>query len=207
MPILGEKNAMADGETSPQPRAAGRRSLPLRAALRALHRDAGYLAVGLTVVYALSGLAVNHIADWDPSFEDYEHTHQLPAPLRGDDAGIASTVLGQLGIRDTPRDVYRSTDDQLDITFDKRTLHVTLSSGQVLEQGQEPRFFLRAANYLHLNRGKKAWTYVADTYAAALLFLALSGMFMIKGKKGLIGRGLVLVTVGAAVPVAYVLLS
>ncbi|HKP60729.1 MAG TPA: PepSY-associated TM helix domain-containing protein [Polyangiales bacterium] len=198
---------MADGETSPPPRAAGQRSLPLRAALRALHRDAGYLAVGLTVVYALSGLAVNHIADWDPSFDNYEHTHQLHGPLAGDDATIAREVLTQLRIRETPRDVYRSTDDQLDITFDKRTLHVTPSSGQVLEQGQHERFFLRAANYLHLNRGKKAWTYVADTYAAALLFLALSGMFMIKGKKGLLGRGFVLVTLGAAVPVLYVLLS
>jgi hypothetical protein len=207
MPILGEKNAMADGETSAQPKAASRRSLQLRATLRALHRDAGYLAVGLTVVYALSGLAVNHIADWDPSFDDYEHTYQLTAPLRGDDAAIAREVLGRLGIREAPRDVYRSTEDQLDLTFDKRTLHVTPSSGHVLEQGQKERLFFRAANYLHLNRGKKAWTYAADTYAAALLFLALSGMFMIKGRKGLFGRGLVLVTLGATVPVLYVLLS
>ena len=40
--------------------------------LRALHRDFGYIAVGLTFIYALSGLAVNHIADWDPNFENYE---------------------------------------------------------------------------------------------------------------------------------------
>jgi hypothetical protein len=40
-----------------------------------------------------------------------------------------------------------------------------------------------------------------------LLFLALSGMFMIKGKKGLIGRGAILVVLGAAVPILYVTLS
>ncbi len=34
-----------------------------RPTLRALHRDIGYLAVGLTFVYAASGLAVNHIED------------------------------------------------------------------------------------------------------------------------------------------------
>ena len=33
---------------------------------------------------------------------------------------------------------------------------------------------------LHLNRGKKAWTYVADTYAVILLYLAVSGLFMIR---------------------------
>ena len=48
------------------------------------------------------------------------------------------------------------------------------------------------ANWLHLNRGKKAWTYVADSYAAFLLFLAFSGLFMIPGRKGLIGRGAII---------------
>ncbi|HKU37189.1 MAG TPA: PepSY-associated TM helix domain-containing protein [Polyangiales bacterium] len=195
---------MADGRDL-QPSAA--RRLRLRPLLRALHRDAGYLAVGLTVVYALSGLAVNHVADWDPSYDNYERSRRVAGPLRGDDASIAARVLGELGIREAPRDVYRSSEDALDITLDRRTLHVTLSSGAVLDQGQEPRFFLRAANYLHLNRGKQAWTYVADGYAAALLLLALSGMFMIKGRQGFFGRGALLVMLGAAVPVLYVLLS
>lgn len=197
---------MADGQRRAEPTRTRKKFVP-RVLLRALHRDGGYLVVGLTVVYALSGLAVNHVADRDPSFENYERTHQLRAPLTGSDAQIAREVFAALKIEADPRDVYRSTDDTLDITLDKRTLHVTLSQGRVLDQGQEPRFFLRAANYLHLNRGKKAWTYVADAYAVILLFLALSGMFMIKGRQGLWGRGLVLVTLGAAVPIAYVLLS
>ncbi|HEY2734334.1 MAG TPA: hypothetical protein VGI70_10140 [Polyangiales bacterium] len=174
--------------------------------LRALHRDGGYLAVGLTCVYALSGLAVNHVKDWDPSFDNYERTHQL-SKLSGDDDAITKRVLAQLHISETPRDVYRSEDDQLDITFDKRSLHVTPSTGAVLEQGQEPRFFLRAANYLHLNRGKKAWTFAADAYAIVLLGLALSGMFMLPGRRGLFGRGLFFVLLGAAVPIAYVTLG
>jgi len=178
-----------------------------RPLLRALHRDAGYLAVGLTCVYALSGIAVNHVKDWDPSFDNYERVHHLAKPLSGDDAQITKLVLTRLAIRETPRDVYRAALDQLDITFDRRSLHVTPSTGDVLEQGQEPRFFLRAANYLHLNRGKRAWTYVADTYAALLLGLAVSGMFMLPGRKGLRGRGLILVLLGAAVPVAFVTLA
>jgi hypothetical protein len=178
-----------------------------RPLLRALHRDAGYLGVGLTCVYALSGIAVNHVKDWDPSFDNYERVHHLPQPVRGDDNQIVAAVLARLEIHETPRDVYRASGDQLDITFDRRSLHVTPSTGEVLEQGQEPRFFLRAANYLHLNRGKKAWTYVADGYAALLLGLAVSGMFMLPGRKGLLGRGLVLVLLGAAVPIAYVTLA
>jgi hypothetical protein len=179
----------------------------LRPLLRALHRDAGYLGVGLTVVYAVSGIAVNHIADWDPSFESYERTHHVKAKLAGEDDAIARAVLAELKIEGEPREVFRESDEQLDITFDDRSLHVTLATGEVLEQGQEPRFFLRAANYLHLNRGKRAWSYIADAYAVLLLFLAFSGLTMLSGRKGFWGRGIVLVALGAAVPIAYVTLS
>jgi hypothetical protein len=174
--------------------------------VRAIHRDIGYVAVGLTFVYAMSGLAVNHITDWadgDPSFHTYSEAHEF-GPLTGDDDAIADAVRGKLAIKDTPREVYRAADDQLDVLFDKRSLHVNPKTGHVVDEGQKPRFLLRAANWLHLNRGKKAWTYVADFYAAGLLVLATSGMFMIAGKKGFLGRGAVLVGLGVLVPVLYV---
>lgn len=171
--------------------------------LRALHRDLGYLAVGLTLVYALSGLAVNHLADWDPNFENYEREYAVAAPLPDDDAAAARIVQEHAGITGEPVDVYRVTDDLLEVTFDDRTLHVTLSSGRVFEEGQEARLFLRAANWLHLNRGKQAWTWFADGYAIALVVLATSGMFMIPGRKGLLGRGAVLVGLGIAIPLVY----
>ena len=98
-------------------------------------------------------------------------------------------------------------EDQLDITFDRRTIHVNPQVGHVVDEGQKPRFLLRAANWLHLNRGKKAWTYFADGYAAGLLFLALSGLFMLPGRKGIVGRGAIFVGLGVAIPVVYVVLA
>ena len=194
---------MADG-TAP---ARKRTRLKWRAWLRAIHRDLGYLAVGLTFVYALSGLAVNHIADWDPNFENYAREISLAADLpTDDDAAAAAAVAGELGISEDPIDVYRVSDELLEIAYERRTLHVTLADGRVFEEGQEPRWFLRAANWLHLNRGKKAWTWFADGYAAVLLFLAGSGMFMIAGRKGIFGRGAVLVGLGIAVPLGYLYL-
>jgi uncharacterized protein len=179
----------------------------LRAWVRAIHRDLGYLAVGLTVVYALSGLAVNHVADWDSNFTSYERTVEIGGPIAGDDRVAAQAVLDKLGVSAPIRDVYRAKPDELEVTLDKRTLHVDTRTGHVVDEGQEPRFFLRAANWLHLNRGKKAWTRIADLYAGGLLLLALSGMFMLPGKKGLLGRGAILVLLGALVPILYVTLS
>src|SRR5262245_65253752 len=54
-----------------------------RAWLRAIHRDIGYLAVGFTVIYALSGIAMNHIDDWDPNFHATEISRTI-APISAD---------------------------------------------------------------------------------------------------------------------------
>jgi hypothetical protein len=191
---------MADG-----PDAAGkpRRRFKLRPWLRALHRDLGYLAVGLTVMYAASGLAVNHIADWDPNFTQIEREFTIDQALPDNDDEIAAIVQARAGIDEAPLDVYRVSDTELQIEYADRTLHVDPTSGRVFEEGQEPRVFLRVANWLHLNRGKKAWTNFADGYAIALLVLASTGLFMIPGRKGLVGRGAILLVAGAAIPFAY----
>ncbi|MCH9687453.1 MAG: PepSY-associated TM helix domain-containing protein [Deltaproteobacteria bacterium] len=197
---------MADDAQAPAPTSKRKRKIRWRQWLRALHRDFGYVAVGLTLIYALSGLAVNHIADWDPNFENYERDLVVEAPLpTDDDAEAARIVQAATGIEGEPIDVYRVTDDLLEVTFDKSTLHVTLSDGKVFQEGQEPRMFLRAANWLHLNRGKKAWTWFADGYAVVLLLLATSGIFMLPGRKGIKGRGAVLVALGIAIPLAYLM--
>jgi hypothetical protein len=188
---------MADGQ--PKSRA----HFKWRPWLRALHRDLGYLAVGLTMVYALSGLAVNHIADWDPNFTQLERELQVAAPLPDDDQQAAAQVMDELAIDEAPLDVYRVSETELEIAFASRTLHVDPQTGKVFDEGQEPRMFLRVANWLHLNRGKKAWTWFADGYAIALVVLASTGLLMIPGRKGLLGRGAVLAIIGAALPVGY----
>ena len=45
-----------------------------------LHRDLGYLAFGLSIVYAISGVAVNHAADWNPNYK-IENTERHIKPL------------------------------------------------------------------------------------------------------------------------------
>jgi hypothetical protein len=188
------------------PKGSGNRTrINWRLWLRALHRDIGYTAVGLTFVYALSGLAVNHRADWDSDFQRTTATHELGAPLPDDDDAARAMVLSKLAIHEAPREVYREG-DSLEVIFERRTLHVATATGHVVDEDQRPRFFWRAANWLHLNRGKKAWVYFADAYAAGLLFLATSGLFMIAGKKGLFGRGIFFVAAGVAIPLLYLAL-
>ena len=60
---------------------------------------------------------------------------------------------------------------------------------------------LHAVNFLHLNSYKKAWTWVADIYAVSLILLALTGLFMIRGKRKM--RGILLTIVGSLVPLVF----
>lgn len=173
--------------------------------LRAIHRDFGYLAVGFTIIYALSGLAINHISDWDPNFKASERTltiEPIPAELSDDEA--VKRVLAATGTG-TPDDVYRAG-DEIRLSYSGGS-QVTVIGPQVTVQERSSRFFFRVANWLHYNRGKKAWTYLADIYAVMLLYLAISGIFMIKGKLGLKWRGTILISLGIAVPVTYVAMS
>ena len=106
--------------------------------LRAMHRDIGYVAVGLTFVYAGSGLAVNHIGEWDPNFQSYDTTHEV-GPLAGDAKAVAAAAMAKLGIAGDPEDAYASAPDQVDISLGRRTLHVNPLTGHVVDQGTKPR--------------------------------------------------------------------
>lgn len=177
-----------------------------RAWLRAFHRDFGYLAIGFTVIYAISGIAQNHIEDWgEVSYKTYE-TSKTITPIAddlSDDAAIAKVAaLVDFG---KPTSTFRAGDElRLEYASGAK---VTVIGEQVTIQGRERRAFIGVANWLHTARNKKGWKYVADVYAVLLLYLAISGIFMIKGKLGLKGRGAFLISAGVAVPIAAVLMS
>lgn len=68
------------------------------------------------------------------------------------------------------------------------------------------RTLFRPMNFLHLNHPKKLWAYVADIYAIALAILAITGLFVLKGKKCIIGRGAWLTVMGVLIPILFILL-
>ena len=71
-----------------------------RAWLRSFHRDFGYLAIGFTVIYAVSGIAQNHIEDWgDVSYRSYEQTIAIaPIPDALPDAQAIAIVVAKAGL-------------------------------------------------------------------------------------------------------------
>jgi uncharacterized protein len=177
-----------------------------RAWLRAIHRDIGYLAIGFTIIYAVSGIAQNHIADWgDISYRSTERTIAI-APIANDvpDAAAVKRVADAAGLG-TPTSSLRAG-DEIRLGYGDGS-QVTAIGTQVTIQSRERRAFIGLANWLHKARGKQAWKYIADGYALLLLYLACSGIFMIKGRMGLRWRGATVIGIGVAVPVLYVALA
>jgi len=209
MPEVAEAVA---GQTPPKPPATRHQGAGAtikkrwRAWLRAIHRDIGYLAVGFTVLYALSGIAMNHIDDWDPNFHASETTHKItPIPDELSDADATQRIAAAAGVTGKLEDTFRAG-DEVRLTYTNGS-KVTAIGDTVTVQLRRDRLFFRVADWLHATRGKQAWKFIADAYAALLLYLAISGIFMIRGRLGLRWRGATLIVVGLAAPIGYIVVS
>ncbi|MDH5760588.1 MAG: PepSY-associated TM helix domain-containing protein [Gemmatimonadota bacterium] len=172
-----------------------------------IHRDLGYLCAGLTLVYAASGVAVNHRADWNPNYSITRETVLLGTTGRDGTASplFVDAVLAELDLTGPVRGTFRPDPGSVDIFLEGATVSVDLNTGEATWETVRARPLLRAANFLHLNEPKGVWTWMADLYASALALLAVTGLFVVKGSKGITGRGAWLTAMGVLIPVAFVL--
>ena len=182
--------------------------MKVRKWVRLLHRDIGYLSVGLIIIYSVSGIAVNHINDWNPNYIVENETVYIE-PVNDSTATnefIAEYVGGKLNISDSLNSFFRNGPSSIQLFYERKTIDADIATGEVNIETVKDRAVFRHTNFLHLNVPKKVWTYVADVFAAALIFLAISGMFMIRNKNGIKGRGKYLVGIGVLIPIVFLII-
>ncbi|RJP57621.1 MAG: hypothetical protein C4543_09455 [Ignavibacteriales bacterium] len=182
--------------------------MKVRKWVRILHRDIGYLSVGLIIVYGISGIAVNHINDWNPNYiieKDSVNINILSDSVLTDDAMITH-IKSELNISDSVNSFFRNGPASIQLFFNRKTVSANVELGKVEIETVNDRTVFRETNFLHLNNPKKVWTYVADLFAVGLVFLAISGMFMIRGKNGITGRGKYLVAISILIPVLFLII-
>ncbi len=168
-----------------------------------LHRDIGYLVVALTLIYGVSGIAVNHTADWNPSYAVEKRALEI-GPLAGETRDeLVREARERLRLTDEPANAFRPDPETLQLFYARLTYSIDIPTGKVLVEEVRPRRVLFEFNQLHLNAPKRVWTYIADLYAVSLIVVAITGMFVLKGKTGITGRGAWLVGLGLAIPLLY----
>jgi uncharacterized protein len=180
-----------------------------RKTLRSFHRDIGYLVAGLTVAYAISGIAVDHVEEWNPN-RSLSWTELALGPVTGADSdAIVATVVSRLDLDESEvRSHLMQGPTSLRIfmvTGDEIKLDPTTGAGSLKVVADRP--VLREVNALHLNDLKGVWTWIADAFALALIFLAISGAIMLKGNLGISGRGKWLVGIGVLIPVVALIVG
>jgi uncharacterized protein len=173
----------------------------LRRLCRFLHRELGFFFAGVTLLYAISGLAVNHVRDWDPSFEitRQDVTMQLPDHRADVSSDAVLAVLESLGLTDRFQTYDFPTPHRIKIYLEDGSLAGKLEDTMGVLETIERRPVLYQLNFLHLNPAGW-WKIFADVFAVALVILVISGLFLTPGRKGLTGRGGWLLAAGVVVP-------
>jgi hypothetical protein len=176
---------------------------------RILHRDIGFFFVGASIIYGISGIALNHLADWNPNYsvriEKTKAKEDLSKSVITKEKIL--NLLKDLNAEDMYKSYnYIENNSILRIYLTGRSsVSVDLGTGEAMAEFLTRRPFFYHANYLHYNPNR-LWTWFSDIYAGALIFFALSSFFMIKGKKGAWGRGGIYIVLGIIIPVVYLLL-
>lgn len=173
------------------------------------HRDLGYLCFGLTIIYVISGIAVNHISDWNPSYK-IEIIEKNIGPVQSKSIVLTKdeieAILNRLELPDSYKNAFQPDPFTIKIFQNGNTISVDLNTGRSIQEKVRKRFVFYESNLLHLNRIKGWWTLIADLYAAMLGIVAITGLFVLRGKKGITGRGAWLTSIGILVPVIFLII-
>ena len=168
---------------------------------RVLHRDFGYFFTATTIIYALSGIALNHMNDWNPNYIINSQDIKLAEVPQQDQINEewVLDLVDRYDDRDNFKKFYFPKKNRLRIFLHGGSILIDLELGLGFIETIRRRPLFYEANYLHYNPGK-IWTWFSDIFAGALALLAITGLFVLKGKNGIKGRGAWLTIAGIIVP-------
>ncbi len=174
---------------------------------RAVHRDFGYFFFAMTVIYSLSGIAINHLDDWNPNYIISLKDFQIKIPPSATKLTKSEVInmLTEIGENDNYKKHYYPGPGQLKVFLDGGNVILDLESGKGTLEKIKRRPIFHPVNFLHYNPGKW-WALFSDIFAGALILIAITGLFIIRGKNGISRRGAVLTIAGIIIPVIYLIL-
>ncbi len=183
-------------------------TINLRKINRAVHRDLGYFFTGMIIIYSLSGIALNHIDDWDPNYKvsKWETKLEVPSKFDPNEKAAVDEILKQANTKAEYKNHYMPDDHTLKIFMEQgSSIVIDIHTGEAIIETVRRRPVFYEVNFLHYNPGQ-LWVWFSDAFATGLIILALTGLFILKGKNGIKGRGLWLTAVGIIIPLVFLLL-
>lgn len=175
---------------------------------RILHRDIGFFFIGTTLIYAISGIALNHMSDWNPNYSVKNEAISTSLNLEKS-VNLKSNILNlldEIDHRDNYKKHYFPSPNTLKIFLkggSSVVINIVTGKGNAEFLKRRPIFY--EVNYLHYNPNK-IWTWFSDIFAGALILFAITSLFMNKGKNGLKGWGGIYTVLGFLIPLLFLIL-
>lgn len=182
--------------------------MKIRKLLRILHRDLGYFIVGMTIVYGLSGIYLNHRHDFNPDYQVswYDVKVIIPPKLTFTKEEVGN-ILDQFADDDLVyKNHFTTSKGRLKVFLENGDLEIDPSTGTGTLHLLQRRPLIFAMNMLHRASIVIAWKWISDAMAVILIFVAVSGLFLLKGRRGLNQWGWWLVILGIIVPLFFALM-
>jgi len=151
--------------------------------MRALHRDIGFLMVGLTIVYCVSGIVLVY-RDTDLFTIDKHYIETIEANMEASELGSA-LQLRRLRVQHEVADT---------IYFNYG--NYCKSSGVANYTINTYPDTVWTMNSFHKLKSKSSMSWMAVVYGVLLFFLAVSSLWMYKPRSKKFKRGMILTAVG-----------
>ncbi|VXC06928.1 conserved membrane hypothetical protein [Flavobacterium sp. 9AF] len=177
--------------------------------IRNLHRDLGYIYLGLIISFAFSGILMNHREDWHPekyTLETKDIQVELPANESDINDSYAENLAKELKIEDKIKR-HNVRKGQFRMQFENTEVEIDLKSGkgEIISFIKTP--LISQTMFLHKNTSNW-WIYFSDIFGISLIIIAITGAMMIKhGKHTFARRGWKLALAGLLFPILFLIFS
>ena len=173
---------------------------------RIIHRDLSFFFAGMILIYAIPGIVMNHRDSINPHYTvtrtEYKITEDLSDKSKVNEKMIL-TLLEPLGEAGNFTKYYYPEPDLIKVFLKGgSSLVINTRTKDAVYEGVKRRPLISSMVQLHFNPGKW-WTWFADAFAVCLIIITVSDIVMIKGPKGLRGRGGIELVAGILIPILF----
>lgn len=171
---------------------------------RVTHRDIGYLIAGLTIIYAISGIALNHKHDWNPNYIIEDSGFKTDVKITRESLNKETALEILKNVPGTPeyKTWYFPSGNILTIFVEGGSVRINANTGEGTIERISKRPLFYQLNFLHYNPGRW-WKYFSDIYCVSLILVTVTGLFLVKGKNGITRRGAILTAIGVILPLVF----
>lgn len=181
--------------------------MKLRRLLRILHRDFGYFIVGMTIVYGLSGILLNHRHDFNPDYQIYvtDFNATLPQGASSGEQEIKS-ILKSVDSNAVYKKHYVNNQGLIKVFIENGEAVINPDTGEGTMRYLQRRPVFFEMNKLHRATLGTLWKWVSDGMAVILIFVAITGLVILKGKRSFGRWGWWWTVAGIIIPLVFAIL-